>query len=284
MSEVTPDTTTTEAARFVGVAVSTYDYATFAALPQTVSGVNRVGEILSAYYQVDVLSDLLESEARATLRRLLAQNCLPTGGALIVLWSGHGAPIKDVLHLIMRDTQPGSTTPEVDSSFVASLATGTGANQILLLFDTCYAGAGVVSAVTVARRVLQELPPNAERIWIGVVASALDLQPARDGVFLERLTAMLKNGPTNPELQLRWSAHSRGVRGDDVIDALMKEWDVSTQQLDAQMSGNAWVMLPNPRYDPHAPEQVVEHLLLAARGSDPGDETSYFSGRVTPLA
>ena len=50
------------------------------------------------------------------------------------------------------------------------------------------------------------------------------------------------------------------------------------------MSGNAWVMLPNPRYDPHAPEQVVEHLLLAARGGDPGDETSYFSGRVAPLA
>ena len=75
-----------------------------------------------------------------------------------------------------------------------------------------------------------------------------------------------------------------GVRGDDVIDALIKEWDVSTQQLDAQMSGNAWVMLPNPRYDPHAPEQVVEHLLLAARGGDPGDETSYFSGRVAPLA
>ena len=67
-------------------------------------------------------------------------------------------------------------------------------------------------------------------------------------MFLERLTA-LKHGPTDPELRLRWSAHSRGVRGDDVIDALVKEWDVSTQQLDAQMSGNAWVMLPNPRYD-----------------------------------
>ena len=103
-------------------------------------------------------------------------------------------------------------------------------------------------------------------------------QPARDGVFLERLTALLKNGPTDPELRLRWSAHSRGVRGDDVIDAPIKEWDISTQQLDAQMSGNAWVMLPNPRYDPHAPEQVVEHLLLAARGGDPGYETSYFSG------
>ena len=74
MSEVTPDTTTTEAARFVGVAVSTYDHDTFTPLPQTVPGVQRVGEILSAYaYQVDVLSDPEESEARAALRRLLAR-------------------------------------------------------------------------------------------------------------------------------------------------------------------------------------------------------------------
>ena len=260
MSEVTPDTTTTEAARFVGVAVSTYDHDTFTPLPQTVSGVQRVSEILSAYaYQVNVLSEPGESEARAELRRLLAMNCLPTGGSLIVLWSGHGEPAAEgVLHLIGRDSEPGSA-PEVDSGFIAGLATRTGASQVLLLFDTCYAGTGVMSAATVARRVLQELPPNAERIWVGVVASALELQPARDGVFLERLTALLKNGPTDPELRLRWSAHSRGVRGDDVIDALVKEWDVSTQQLDAQMSGNAWVMLPNPRYDPHAPEQVVEH-------------------------
>jgi hypothetical protein len=141
-----------------------------------------------------------------------------------------------------------------------------------------------MSVVTVARRVLQALPPNADRIWVGVVASALELQPAREGVFLERLTTLLTHGPNDPELQIRWSAHSRGIRGDDVIDALLKEWDVTTQQLDAQMAGNAWVMLPNPRYDPHAPEQVVEHLLLAARGGDPGDETSYFSGRVAPLA
>ena len=80
MSEVTPDTTTTEAARFVGVAVSTYDHDTFTPLPQTVLGVQRVSEILSAYaYQVDVLSEPGESEARAELRRLLAMNCLPGG-------------------------------------------------------------------------------------------------------------------------------------------------------------------------------------------------------------
>jgi hypothetical protein len=48
MSEVIPGTTTTEAMRFVGVAVSTYEHDTFTPLPQTVSGVQRVSETLSA--------------------------------------------------------------------------------------------------------------------------------------------------------------------------------------------------------------------------------------------
>ena len=35
----------------------------------------------------------------------------------------------------------------------------------------------------------------------------------------------------------------------------------------------------NPRHDPAAPPRVVEHLLLAARGGEPEDETWYFTGR-----
>src|SRR5207249_5214546 len=49
------------------------------------------------------------------------------------------------------------------------------------------------------------------------------------------------------------------------------------------MVGSAWAMFPNPRYDPSAREQVVEHLLLAARGIGPGEEGSYFTGRAVPL-
>ena len=107
--------------------MSTYDHDTFTPLPQTVLGVQRVSEILSAHaYQVDVLSEPGESEARAELRRLLAMNCL-TGGSLIVLWSGHGEPAAEgVLHLIGRDSEPGSA-PEVDSGFISGLATRTGA-------------------------------------------------------------------------------------------------------------------------------------------------------------
>ena len=42
-------------------------------------------------------------------------------------------------------------------------------------------------------------------------------------------------------------------------------------------------MFPNPRYDPGAPEQVVEHLLQAARGGAGPDERSWFTGRTTEV-
>jgi hypothetical protein len=73
------------------------------------------------------------------------------------------------------------------------------------------------------------------------------------------------------------------VRGDDVIDALLKEWDIDDQQPKFARLGNAWVMFPNPRYDPDVPERVVEHLLLAARGVEPGEEGVYFTGRAAQI-
>lgn len=42
-------------------------------------------------------------------------------------------------------------------------------------------------------------------------------------------------------------------------------------------------MFPNPLYDPGAPERVVEHLLLAARGGAAEDEHSWFTGRTVEV-
>ena len=47
--------------------------------------------------------------------------------------------------------------------------------------------------------------------------------------------------------------------------------------------GSAWWMFRNPRYDPGAPERVVEHLLLAARGGAGPGERSWFTGRAAEV-
>ena len=56
------------------------------------------------------------------------------------------------------------------------------------------------------------------------------------------------------------------IRGDDLCDAVLKTWGAAAHTPDFLSHGSAWWMFPNPRYDPGAPERVVEHLLLAARG------------------
>ena len=50
------------------------------------------------------------------------------------------------------------------------------------------------------------------------------------------------------------------------------------------MSGQARDFIPNPCWVKNAPNELVAHLILAARGADPGEEAWYFSGRRSPLS
>ncbi|MFM9099886.1 MAG: AAA family ATPase, partial [Cyanobium sp.] len=109
-------------------------------------------------------------------------------------------------------------------------------------------------------------------------------EKARDGVFGEQLLQLLREGPSDPELRLRWSAHQQGIRGDDLIDGLVKGWRSLDQSLVPVMRGNALPMLPNPRFSPEARDQLVEQVLLAARGGNPEEEGDFFTGRAEPLA
>jgi len=274
----------TPGAVYLGVGVGAYDNAAYPPLPRATLDASDLAEILAGFgYEAQLVADP-DRVAAVQLDQVLAKDLLGRGGLLIVLWSGHGelASEQDKLVLVVKDTEPGSA-PLITADLLAGIAARTGANQVLLVLDTCYSGAGTINAAAVADRVLQELPPAAERVWFGVLASAMDAERARDGLFGEQLRRLLKDGPQDPELRLRWSAHSIGVRGDDVIDALLKEWGSDVQQPKYAATGNAWVMLPNPRHDPGAAARVVEHLLLAARGIDPGEGGFYFTGRTQQL-
>ncbi len=267
---------------YVGVGIGTYD--NYGTLPQAVSQVVDVAGVFKGYgYEVRVIKDLSRGNTIPQLDEKLPPDVMPRGGCLVILWSGHGEPTSTgELHLIARDTarrQEAAITAER----VTGMAARTGAGQILLILDTCHSGTGALSAADVADRVLREVPPDSPRVWFGVVASAMDFERSKDGVFGARLLKLLRQGPDGPELKLRWSSHSAGVRGDDLIDALQKEWDDPDQSPKGASTGNAWAMFPNPLYDPNAPERVVEHLLLAARGVEPGEEGFYFTGRAAQL-
>ena len=177
-----------------------------------------------------------------------------------------------------RDSAPGAAAGVGISDLVA-LCAESGAKPLLFLVDTCFSGAAV-AAGDVAARIMRSRPPQGSHVWVGVLASCLDVETARDGLFGQRLREVLANGPRTAELRVRWSSHSQYVRGDDVCDAVLKEWDSDLQSPDFSSRGSAWWVFPNPLYVPGAPEQVVEHLLRAACGGARMDQRSWFTGRT----
>ena len=200
-----------------------------------------------------------------------------------------GAPQSpaDGLRLLARDSGSYDSDGLGAGSDLAARCAESGANQLLLIVDTCFSGAAV-AAGEVAARIMQRSPPKGEHVWVGVLTSCLPAEMARDGVFGKLLARLLREGPeqraeTRDLLMQRWSPHNRLIRGDDLCDALLKTWGSDAHTPDFHSRGSAWWMFPNPLYDAGAPEGVVEHLLLAARGGARADERSWFTGRAAEV-
>ena len=263
-------------ARFIGVGVSEYDKG-HPKLDHALSDVEAIAGLLAEAFDSTVAANPDEQAARACMKKV--RGSMLGGGSLVLLWSGHAIPSPaDGLRLLTRDSESYVTDGLGAASDVTGPCAESGANQILVIVDTCFSGEAA-EAAGVAARILQQTPPAGKHVWIGVLTSCLPAETARDGLFGSRLAKLLESGPVTPELQVRWSRHTVLIRGDDLCDAVMKEWVSPAQSPDFLSRGSAWWMFPNPLYDPGAPEQVVEHLLLAARGGAAQDERSWFTGR-----
>jgi len=274
-----------EASRiFLGLGVSVYDDQTLERLPKAAWDVEALARYLGEQrgFHATPVPDPTEDEAKAALKQRLKNDSLAKGTVVVLLWSGHGLPLPEGgLHLIARDTERGSD-PEITASRLASYLARCGATQVLLLLDTCFSGAGILDAQRVVSAVKGE--GAIDKGWFGVLAACRHIERAKDGILVSRLIRLLQQGPTRPAMQRHWSAHNEGVRGSDLIDALVSEWDDPNQHPDGLSSVGALPMFPNPRFDPDATEQIVEHLRLAAEGRAPDEEGVYFTGRKAPLA
>ena len=268
--------------RYVGVGVDEYDAATLPQLDYAVRDVQELRALLGASFTGEPLPNPDEQSVRDLLRDLkgsMGDDPKP----LVVHWAGHAIPSQAVrLRLLARDSDPDKEDGLAIVGDLGSAAAQSGANQILLIVDTCYSG-NAISAAAVVAAIMQTRPPDAEHLWVGVLASCLPIETARDGLLGRKLLELLKDGPKTPYMKVRWSAHNERIRGDDLCDALMKEWNSEVQRPQYEGNGDAWWMLPNPLYKQGAPEQVVEHLLLAARSGARGDERSWFTGRTAEV-
>jgi hypothetical protein len=262
---------------FVGVGVGKYDH--FGPLDYAVRDLCLVRSVLDADLVGQPLANPYEGETRDRLTELA--EALPDGGVLVALWSGHGRGSPNGGLRFYASNSTATDFGGFSAGDVAAACAASGASQVLLIFDTCFSGAAVPTALGVAHAVLEATPPRQEQVWVGVLASCRAAETAVDGVFGERLVALLRDGPADPDLRRRaWSVHDQYIKGHDLCDALVDGWGDDLQRPDYQGRGKSWWMFRNPRYDSGAPAQVVEHLLLAARGGSPPSGPSWFSGRA----
>src|SRR5664280_2299559 len=208
--------------RFVGVGIGSYTLGTLKTLPRAAVDVAAVGRLVGPILDARALIDPDKTALDTYLAGL--PDTLAGGGALVGMWSGHGvASPVGVLQL------PASNATRVEfgnvtaQEFVAACVS-SGANQVLIVLDTCYSGEAAVDAAVVATELFAARPPEGERVWVGILTACQPWEKARDGALGQMLCRLLEHGPATPDLRLyRWSAHQRLLRGDDVCDALVKE-------------------------------------------------------------
>lgn len=268
----------TSQALFLGVGIDSYATPALEELPRAVEDVRALAGRLGPAFDGAPLENPSAKKVHKWLRG--QRNVLADGGSLFAVWSGHGQPSAlGTLRLLTADADDLELDGLSAEDLVAACVR-TGASQILIVLDTCYSGAANVDIARVASTLLQSRPPEGQHVWVGVLAACLPLERARDGLLASELGRLLERGPVDSQLRVeQWSPHNELIRGEDLVDALMKEWTSEAQTPQFLRTGSAWGMLPNPLYRPSAQRGIVEHLLLAARGGAGPQEVSAFTGR-----
>jgi tetratricopeptide (TPR) repeat protein len=269
----------------VGVGIGDYEH--LKPLPRAVEDVEKLAELLDkgGFSTVTSINKRREEVVSDVSGALLPAKLDGPGTALVLYWSGHAgeSATNGGLRLFTagnREEDPDAMV--VTSNQVAEIAAQSGASQLLIVIDTCYSGQGVIDAASVIDSI-ERKRLDQDRRWVGIVAACRDYEKASDGAMAKELMKLLTEGPKDDSLRLRWSAYQAGLRGDDLLDALIKEWGLDHQAPKSTDNGDAWPILPNPLFQSNAPERVVEHLLWAARGASPNEIGNWFVGRQKQL-
>ncbi|RPK52311.1 tetratricopeptide repeat protein [Streptomyces sp. NBC_01260] len=212
----------------------------------------------------------------------------------IIVWSGHGVLIDDELRLALCDLELDADQVTRDAralrrgvpaETLVNDAVASGADQILVIIDTCYAGDAVGRGLekTLRRWAATSTPPGQAK-WFGIMASCRrDETSEGSGPLLTALARVLRSGPATTEYRSAWSAHNELVSGPDLLAALGERWRGEGQTPVPATLGTGRPVFPNPRHVPGTPARLVEHLVLAARGVGHREEGWFFTGRKEVL-
>lgn len=268
---------------FLGVGVDHYVDPYLVDLPGSADEVRAIADLVGDHFGIHVLRDPDEAAIVEELRAN-AGHFSDDAGAAVLMWSGHGIPGagSNSLRLLAHDSR-NEPSDGLDAVEVATRVAATGASQILMIIDTCYAG-NAVDAVKQVENYFRDNPPVGDWCWFGLLA-ACGPEKVRQHQLARQLERLLKEGPSpegphGEDIRRRWSTHHRLIRGDDLWDALIKQWDHSTAETEPRFTstGDARPFIRNPLWSMAAGPIPVAAILTGL------PSVAAFFGREAELA
>ncbi|MCX5608327.1 tetratricopeptide repeat protein [Streptomyces sp. NBC_00047] len=274
----------------LGIVVENYrNSKKFRALTGAISQMRELCALLEERgYTPTVLPDPGQPDIKAAVKDWATGRTAARGrGPAVILWSGHGVLDSWGLRLVLHDTDDAQYGDETYSAnLLTEAAVRSGADQMLLLIDTCHAGAGVMESLDTAfGKLSAKNLPRGRSSWLGVLASSRPQEKAEAaGVLLETLTRVLREGPGSEDYRHEWSSRNGQVSGATVIHTVLAQWpeEVGHKPVPA-MFGEPRLMFDNPLRKTASEPELVEYLVQASRGAPVDDGGWFFSGRRNVL-
>lgn len=267
-------------ALFIGIGTDRYDDDELADLTRSVAEVSRVASLVGDHFEKQVLADAREVDVRGALAASKGKYSAD-GGTVFVMWSGHGIPDGSGVRLLVGDSS-NDIASGFDPVSVASSCVLTGAHQILCVLDTCHSGSALGISIKVDD-LFTSHGTASESTWVGVLTSCAANETAREQTLGPALADLLTSGPDPAGkhaeiLRRRWNIHSEFIRGDDLCDALIKQWDDSSHGTLPHFAtaGSALPTFKNPLWSPAASAMIMQEII-------DGTAVRHFTGRTAEV-
>lgn len=232
------------------------------------------------------------------------------GSTVLLYWTGHGeTPGGGELRLATVESyRPMNAGDGLPPAELVNKLVACGAKALCFVLDVCQAGAAEGTVAATAAKRFQEQPPAENRFpGMAVLFSAQPFEPAEEGLLVDVLERLLREGPSLDARAVIAEEGWGGFRNNrlltmgELVDVLQVEFDLlkahkpSVQSPAGAQVGRSFGLFPNPLFQADGLPVSVEtarrrwlrqqdvdtHFLPKARGLEPGEDGWFFSGRAS---
>ncbi|MGV9568709.1 caspase family protein [Streptomyces nigra] len=277
----------------IAAGVGTYQDPGVIDLPGALTDVQRVRGLLEPMGYRTVLPGLAVDPTRDALAEGIEDWTLEAGlgpqDVVVVYFAGHGERPADRHYLLCTDSRPGRWTRALAAEDLARPLVMSDVGHLLVILDTCYAGAGTADISRLSDELANLHRERANR-WHLAAARAKDR--ALENLFVDALSDVFahpRHGATQQFMSVR-----------EVTERVNAHFKIHRPHQEARLtaSGDGQdPFFPSPRYIPGVPAEGIDlasiellrsrhsgHFGPRSRGVEhAGERGDYFTGRTLAL-